>query len=83
VISINLAIVVMTLTVPYYIVSEVIASSIAITPAEITLFAGGLNSAYLWMAIINAVAIIPSLLRGRRTEETKTLTKEELGDDVI
>jgi EmrB/QacA subfamily drug resistance transporter len=83
VISINLAIVVMTLTVPYYIVSGVIASNIVITPAEITLFAGGLNSAYLWMAIINAVAIIPSLLRGKRTEETETLTKEELGDDVI
>jgi MFS family permease len=83
VISINLAILVMTLTVPYRIVSGVISSNISITAAETALFAGGISSAYLWMACINALAIIPSLLRGRRVEKTDALTREDLRDDAV
>ncbi|MCX6648621.1 MAG: MFS transporter [Candidatus Bathyarchaeota archaeon] len=83
VISINLAILVMTFTVPYRIVSGVISTHTAMTAAETALFAGGINNAYLWMAAINALAIIPSLLRGKRVEETGGLTKEDLGDDAI
>jgi EmrB/QacA subfamily drug resistance transporter len=83
VISINLAILVMTFTVPYNIVSAVISSGISISASETTLFASGLNNAYLWMAIINACAIIPSFLRGRRVEVTESLTREELSDDTI
>lgn len=83
VISINLAILVMTLTVPYRIVSGVISSNISITAAETALFAGGISNAYLWMACINALAIIPSLLRGRRVEKTDALTSEDLRDDAV
>ena len=83
VISINLAILVMTFTVPYQIVSGVIASHTATTAAETALFARGINNAYLWMAVINALAIIPSLLRGNRIEETENLTKEDLSDGVV
>jgi MFS family permease len=83
VISINLAIVVMTLTVPYRIVSGVMSSNISITSEEIDTFARGISNAYLWMAGINALAIIPSLLRGRRIEETGTLTREDLRDDAV
>jgi hypothetical protein len=83
VISINLAILVMTFTVPYSIVSGVISSHVAMSAPEIALFAGGINHAYLWMAAINACAIVPSFLRGKRVEETEVLTKEELGDDAV
>jgi len=82
VISINLAILVMTFTVPYNIVSAVISSGLAISSSDIVLFANGINHAYLWMAAINACAIVPSLLRGKRIEETDKLIKEELSDDI-
>ncbi len=83
VISINLAILVMTFTVPYAIVSGVIAEKTAIDAAQTALFSGGIQAAYLWMGAINALAIIPSLLRGRRAAETAPLTKENLGDDAV
>ena len=83
VISINLAILVMTFTVPYRIVSGVISSDLAMSASEISLFATGINHAYLWMAVINACAIVPSFLRGKRVDETEALTKEQLGDDTI
>jgi MFS family permease len=83
VISINLAILVMTFTVPYSIVSGVISSHVAMSASEISLFAGGINHAYLWMAAINACAIVPSFLRGKRVEETEALTKEQIGDDAV
>jgi hypothetical protein len=35
------------------------------------------------MTVINASAIIPSLLRGKRIEETENLTKEDLSDGVV
>jgi EmrB/QacA subfamily drug resistance transporter len=83
VISINLAILVMTLTVPYGIVTTVISSKMAISVSETALFANGISSAYLWMAIINALAIVPSLLRGRRIEETGSLSEEDMNGNVV
>jgi hypothetical protein len=83
VISINLAILVMTLTVPYGVVTTVISSKMAISASETALFANGISSAYLWMAIINAAAIVPSLLRGRRIEETGSLSDEDMNGDVV
>ena len=53
------------------------------TAAETALFAGGISNAYFWMAWINALAIIPSLLRGRRVEKTDALTREDLRDDAV
>ena len=83
VISINLAILIMTFTIPYRIVSGVISSDLAMSASEISLFATGINHAYLWMAVINACAIVPSFLRGKRVEDTEALTKEQMGDDTI
>jgi len=83
VISINLAILVMTFNVPYRVVSEVICAGVVSSPTEAALFASGLNNAYLWMAIINAIAIVPSFLRGKRVDATEALSREEMGDDVI
>lgn len=68
-ISISLAVLIMTFSVPYQIVTSVISTSnVAIPEAEKVLFTGGLRTAYLWMAIINASAIVPSMIRGRRAE---------------
>lgn len=82
-ISINLAILIMTLTVPYGIVSAVIGSHNAISAADTALFASGINHAYLWMAFINAIAIVPSLLRGKRVQETPPLGEVDIKEDII
>ncbi|MCJ7425181.1 MFS transporter, partial [Candidatus Bathyarchaeota archaeon] len=67
-ISFNLAIFIMTLTVPYRIVTLLISSTniVSIPEADKLLFVGGLKNTYFWLAILNAIAIIPSTLRGRR-----------------
>ena len=65
-ISLNLAILIMTFTVPYAIVTRILSSSsVGITPADRLLFEQGIKTTYLWLAGINTVAILPSLLRGR------------------
>ena len=68
-VSLNLAILLTTLTVPYALVTQMISSpnSASITDADRLLFAQGLKTTYLWLAALNTLAILPSLLRGRRT----------------
>src|SRR5207245_1976269 len=68
-ISLNLAILITTFTVPYALVTRIIASgnTAGISDAERMLFAQGIKSTYLWLAGINTLAILPSLLRGRRS----------------
>ncbi len=68
VISLNLAILIMTFTIPYGLVSQIISAGAAsgITDAEKVLFTESLKSAYLWLAVLNTLAIVPSMLRGRR-----------------
>jgi EmrB/QacA subfamily drug resistance transporter len=66
--SLSLAILVIALKIPYSLVSTVISSytPTAVVPAsDLTLFAEGLKNAYLWFAVINLIAIIPSFLRSR------------------
>src|SRR5256712_1325995 len=66
--SFNLAILVMTLSVPYSVITAVITSfnSPAIGVPEKVLFTTALSRAYQWFAVLNATAIVPSLLRGKR-----------------
>jgi EmrB/QacA subfamily drug resistance transporter len=66
--SFNLAILIMTLTVPYTLITAVITSfnSPAISEADKVLFTTALSRAYQWFAVLNTTAIFPSLLRGRR-----------------
>jgi EmrB/QacA subfamily drug resistance transporter len=68
-ISLNVAILVLTFTVPYGLVSQIIGSGDAsiIPIASRDLFALGLRHAFLWLAAINTFAIVPSMLRGRRS----------------
>ncbi len=68
VISLNLAILIMTFTIPYGLVSQIISTGtlVGLTSAEKVLFTDSLKSAYLWLAVLNTMAIVPSMLRGRR-----------------
>jgi EmrB/QacA subfamily drug resistance transporter len=63
--SLNLAVLIMSLVVPYALVTLVISSeATAVTQSDQMMFLSGLKTAYLWLAVLNAVAVIPSVLRG-------------------
>lgn len=69
VISLNLAILIMTFTIPYGLVSQIISSP---DPLGIGLsvkaeFASALRNTFFWMGVLNTLAIVPSMLRGRRS----------------
>jgi len=67
-VSLNLAILIMTFTVRYDLVTQILSSGdpSAISAADRLLFAQGIRSTYLWLAGLNTLAILPSLFRGRR-----------------
>ncbi|HYU06223.1 MAG TPA: MFS transporter [Thermoplasmata archaeon] len=67
-VSLNLAILIMTFTVRYDLVTQILSSGDpgAISSAERLLFAQGIRTTYLWLAGLNTIAILPSLFRGRR-----------------
>jgi MFS family permease len=66
VISLNAAVLIMTLVVPYQTITLVISAinPITITASDKLLFMKGLSTAYFWLAIVNVAAIPPSVLRG-------------------
>jgi MFS family permease len=66
VISLNAAVLIMTLVIPYRTITQVISvvNPITITSSEKTLFMKGLSTAYSWLATFNVIAIAPSVLRG-------------------
>jgi EmrB/QacA subfamily drug resistance transporter len=66
VISLNAAVLIMTLVVPYQTITQVISAvnPITITSTDKLLFMKGLSTAYFWLAIVNVAAIPPSILRG-------------------
>jgi MFS family permease len=68
-ISLNLAILIMATIIPYTVVSSLISSvnPVGISALDRDLFSAALDRTYLWMAVVNTVAILPSLLRGKRT----------------
>jgi EmrB/QacA subfamily drug resistance transporter len=68
-ISLNLAVILLTLIVPYPLLSEIITSlgPVNVTAADKLLFVEALQRTYLYLAVLNTIAIIPSILRGRRT----------------
>jgi EmrB/QacA subfamily drug resistance transporter len=69
VLSFNVAILIMTLALPYSVITAVIAAPnpAAIVGVDKALFAKGLDYAFQVSAVINALAIAPSVLRGKRT----------------
>ena len=62
----------MTFTVPYGIITQVISSinSNALSSFDRGLFMGGLKNAYLWLAVLNALALIPILLSRKAGEKS-------------
>jgi EmrB/QacA subfamily drug resistance transporter len=71
-VSLNLAILFITFTVPYAELTQMITSlnAVFVTEADRVAFMQGLQSTYLWLAAINSAAILPSILRGKRKHET-------------
>jgi len=74
-VSLNLVLWIMTLSVPYSVINAVISTISAVgTPVtNRTLFTNGLKAAYIWLAALNAVAIIPSILGSARTKSTSPM----------
>ena len=63
--SLNLAILIISFTVPYALVTQIASGTATALAADKVLFMQGLQSAYLWLAVLNTLAIIPSVLRGK------------------
>ena len=80
VISLNLAILIMTFTIPYTMVSQIISAPdpLGIGLAEKAQFASALRNAYFWMGILNTIAIVPSMLRGHRARAGRVAGPREL-----
>lgn len=66
-VSLNLVVLVMSLTAPYAVITRVIlaVNPMALAPSDTLLFLASLKNAYLALAIINALAIPPLLLRNK------------------
>jgi len=67
-VSFNLAVLLMTFTVPYELLTQIITSlnPVNITGPDKLLFVSGMQKTYLWLAALNTAAILPSVLRGNR-----------------
>jgi MFS family permease len=66
-ISLNLAILLMALVIPYGLLSQIMTKQVAgLTDANKLLFLDAMKMTYLWLAGVNTLAIIPSVLRGKR-----------------
>ncbi len=84
-ISINAVILLMTVNVRYSLITSVISS---INPSSLSLsdrtaFAGGLHFVYLVLVVVNTLAIVPSLLRGRRVLPKVDADKSSTGEPFI
>ncbi len=72
-VSLNLAILIISFTVPYALVTQIAAGYTSTLVGGRELFLQGLQTTYLWLAALNAIALIPSILRGK---EPKTVGAE-------
>lgn len=69
-ISLNSAIVLMTTVLPFSVISSALSSPVAQTSAaDRLLFVEGLQRAFSVMAVVDVVAVLPSVLRGGRKTE--------------
>jgi EmrB/QacA subfamily drug resistance transporter len=73
--SLNIALLAMSLTAPYPLISKILAevNPSQISPSDIALFSASLKNTYLWLAAINAAAFVP-LLIGSRSRKSGTKT---------
>jgi EmrB/QacA subfamily drug resistance transporter len=77
-VSLNLAIVIISLVVPYALVTQIVSTSEAatISQADKMLFLSGLKATYIWLAALNTLAIIPSVFRGKGAASRKEKVRE-------
>ena len=69
VLSFNIVIIVLTFYMPYGEITSIIASQgTAVNLRDVTAFSRSLDNVFVVLAVINTIAIIPSLLRGKRLE---------------
>jgi EmrB/QacA subfamily drug resistance transporter len=64
-VSLNLAVLIMSLTIPYALVTQVAAGYTTTLSTGKEMFLQSLKTTYIWLALANALAIIPSVLRNR------------------
>jgi len=78
VLSFNIVILVLTFYLPYALISQIIASQGVLTSiqTDATRFSNALDNVFVILAGINTVAIVPSLLRGRRVDAEPRLPGE-------
>ncbi len=66
-ISLNLAILLMATVIPYGLLSQIMTEQVAgLTDTNKLLFLDAMKTTYLWLAAFNTLALIPSILRGKR-----------------
>jgi MFS family permease len=70
--SLNLAVFIISLVVPYALVTVIVSGTANVAQVDKMLFLDGLKTTYLWLAGLNAIAIIPSILRGKGTKRSET-----------
>ena len=70
VLSFNIVILVLTFFLPYGLITQIIGSQGALTTIDTNAvrFSGALDDLFVVLAVINTVAIAPSVLRGKRVE---------------
>ena len=70
VLSFNIVILVLTLYLPYGLITQIIASEGTLTAisTDAAKFSSALDNVFLVLTAINTIAIVPSLLRGRRID---------------
>jgi len=75
-VSLNLAVLLMTLTIPFVQLTQIMTSldPVAISGPDKLLFVEGIQNAYIGLAVLNTAAIVPSVLRGKRSSE-KTIAQ--------
>lgn len=68
--SLNAVILIMTVGMPYGIVTSVISSGqVAVPPAYTAAFEQGIKSVFFWFGATNSIALIPSVFRDRRVTQ--------------
>ena len=82
-VSLNLAMLVMSLTAPYPLITRVLTSLNpgTISASDIVIFSASLKNTYLWLAAIDLASLVPMLMGGRhRSSGTgRDISKEVIG----
>ena len=79
-VSLNLAILIISFVVPYALVTQIVSGSETSVINQTTnrlLFLSGLKTTYIWLAVLNTLAIIPSIFRGKSTTTIRSSSEDK------